>query len=65
MDGFGDLELWVADEFCRSQQEGQEVVVVEAPDSVAACGLQHVLHLHLSHQVDVSVEKAADQLLKL
>ena len=48
----------MADELGCPEQEGQEVVVVEAPHSVAACGFEHVLHLHLPHEVDVSVEEA-------
>lgn len=50
----------MADKFGCTKQEGQEVVVIQAPNSVAACGLEHVLHLHLSHEVDISIEQASD-----
>lgn len=41
------------------------MVVVEAPNSVAACGFEHVLHLNFPHEVDVAVEEASDQLFEL
>lgn len=50
----------MADELGCTKQERQEVIVIETPNSVTACGLEHVLHLHFSHEVDVSVEKASD-----
>lgn len=65
MDRLRKLYLEVTDQLGGSQQEGQEVVVVQTPDSVTACRLQHVLHLHLPHQVDVLVEDMSHQLLEL
>lgn len=41
------------------------MIVVQAPDSVTAGRLQHVLHLYFSHQVYVFVKDQTDQLLQL
>jgi hypothetical protein len=55
----------MTDQLGRAQKEGQEMVVVKAPDPVAARRLQHVLHLHFTHQVYVSVEEVPHQLFEL
>lgn len=46
---FGGDEL-VPGELRSSEEEGQELVVVQPPDTVTARGLEIVRHLHSAHE---------------
>ncbi len=41
------------------------MVVIKSPNTMAACGLKHILHLHFSHQIDILIEDQANQLFQL
>lgn len=64
MDVLRKGELWMSDHLGCSQEEGQEVVVIDAPHPVTARRLQVVLQLHLAYQPHVAVEKQPYQLLQ-
>ena len=58
---FGEDVVLILNEFCGTEQEGEEVVVVEAPDPVAAGGVELVEQLDAPHQSDVPVEDSVDE----
>lgn len=47
---------FVADELGGTEEEGKELVVVEAPDTVGAGGLEIVCHLYFAHEAEVAGE---------
>ena len=57
MDALGDLELRMVDQLCSPEQERQEMIIIQPPNSMTSCRFQHVLELHLPHQVDIPIEK--------
>ncbi len=65
MNGIRSVSLVILDKLARSKQEGQMLVVVEAPDSVGASWLQNINELDLPHQGEVTLEHLVDQGLEI
>ena len=51
-------DVGVVEELGGAEEEGQELVVVEAPDAVGAGGLEVVEHLHGAHDLEVARKDA-------
>ena len=54
----------MADELGSSQQKRKEMIVIEPPNSMTTCWLQHVLDLNFSHEIYVFIKKASHKLFQ-
>jgi hypothetical protein len=65
VNGVRDVPLVILDELARPKQEGQMLVVVEAPDAVRASWLQDINELNFPHQGEVALVNLVDKGLEI
>ena len=61
MDTVGRVSIGVVNQLTCSKEEGQVLVVIEAPDPMAARWFQEVVCLKSSHEPKISTEDLVDE----
>ena len=59
-----DVSLAAA-ELTSTEEESQVLIIIETPDTVRTCRLEHVRQLDLSHEDEVPLENLIDRCLKI